>query len=646
MGQFFKGLLRFLPLILLSVLVTAALPLAFNPGAALAQSGGTTTQSTVPDPSLPQLSEGFVKNIASSAAGVSRILDEHDELERHATYDRDKGIWTVFWTLPGSVRRLITVEVSDPGGVIIFSRIEPEAYMDIIPAISEQEAIDIARGQPRIIEELDGREADPRASYGSDMIWTVSFYEGTDELAQVTVDDDTGLVDEVMVGPQVAWQMARGYKGAFGRIINEPYVWLPLCALFLLPFVNIRRIFCMVHLDLLVLLSFTVSHYFFNKGEIDVSVPLAYPPLIYLFLRMCWIGLTRRRRRAGQAICAANKEVGGDEESGAFMPHLNFRPSIILAGIIILVIFRLVINIADSNVVDVGYSGVIGAHRILEGQTPYGNMPSDNSNGDTYAPFNYLLYVPFEASLNWSGEWDDLPAAHAAAIFFDLLSAGGMFMAGRMLMRGRAAGNQLGLGLAFAWLAYPYSTFVLQCNVNDTIVAAFLVWGFVLMRWAPIAGVMLGLATQIKFFPIILAPLWASFPRAFSGWGRRGIFITGFALAIALAAPVIFLGDGNFQVFWERSIKWQIERDSPFSIWGQHAALAEIQRLGQYVLLAVAALLYLLPPRKNLMQLAALTGALVLGFQLLQTHWFYLYIPWFAPMALIAVLAGNRQKVS
>ena len=44
--------------------------------------------------------------------------------------------------------------------------------------------------------------------------------------------------------------------------------------------------------------------------------------------------------------------------------------------------------------IDVGYSGVIGAHKILHGQTLYGHFPKDDPHGDTYGPVNYLAYVP------------------------------------------------------------------------------------------------------------------------------------------------------------------------------------------------------------------------------------------------------------
>lgn len=625
----------------------------------------------------PRLTEAGAKDIASRLPGIAAVLEKHQELERHAAYDSGRGIWTVFWTLPGNYHRLAWVDILDSSGAVLFSRIETETYFDVIPSLSEPEAIDLAREQQRVRQEVEGKEVDSQASYGSDRIWTVGFYEGQTEVAQVLIDDSTGLVNEVRTGPQVAWQMARGYKGAFGRIVNEPYVWLPLSALFLLPFIDIRRPFRIVHLDLLVLLSFSVSHYFFNQGQIFKSVPLVYPPLAYLFLRLGWIGMRRGRGRSQALMFPSSFQEEGwggghpplgplssregklpagvrgasagtqPELADVAMPHLNFRPRLILIGLVALIIIRLVINIADSNVVDVGYSGVIGAQRIVEGEAPYGHMPSDNANGDTYGPLNYLLYVPFEKVFPWSGEWDGLPAAHAAAIFFDLLAVAGMFMAGRCLMRGRPAErNRLGLALAYGWVAYPYTTFVLNCNVNDTIMAAFLVWGFVFLKKAPLAGVLLGFATQIKFAPAILGPLWASFPRAWHGWGRRALFLLGFAAGLAIALPVIFLGDGSLGTFWERTIAWQAGRDSPFSIWGQYPGrLAGAQRVGEYVMVAVALGAYLWPPRKTMVQVAAVSAALILGFQMLQTHWFYLYIPWFFPLALIAILARGGGSV-
>src|SRR3712207_6614032 len=91
--------------------------------------------------------------------------------------------------------------------------------------------------------------------------------------------------------------MARGYEGAFGRKLNAPYVWIPLCLLFLAPFVDPRRPFRLVHLDLLALLAFGISHVYFNRAMIGVSVPLVYPVLGYLLVRLLLAGFRGRETR-------------------------------------------------------------------------------------------------------------------------------------------------------------------------------------------------------------------------------------------------------------------------------------------------------------------------------------------------------------
>ena len=57
--------------------------------------------------------------------------------------------------------------------------------------------------------------------------WTVYYVShnrhGVDTTqAEVLIDDNTAEIQETRTGPQVAWMMARGYWGAFGRHINDP----------------------------------------------------------------------------------------------------------------------------------------------------------------------------------------------------------------------------------------------------------------------------------------------------------------------------------------------------------------------------------------------------------------------------------------
>ncbi|HVR05890.1 MAG TPA: hypothetical protein VMS02_07590, partial [Solirubrobacteraceae bacterium] len=128
--------------------------------------------------------------------------------------------------------------------------------------------------------------------------WQVSYFSrGGKEIGQVIVADRTGHVLEQWTGFQIAWAMARGYQGAFGRHVNSLYIWIPLCVLFFVPFFDWRDPLRLLHFDLLALLSFSVSLAFFNHGRIALSTPLAYPPLLYLLARMLAVGGVRLRRR-------------------------------------------------------------------------------------------------------------------------------------------------------------------------------------------------------------------------------------------------------------------------------------------------------------------------------------------------------------
>jgi hypothetical protein len=503
--------------------------------------------------------------------------------------------------------------------------------------LTAKRAIAIASRSPTVRAERERHDDFRPAAYTRGPgRWQVSWFDGDREVAQARVDDQLGIVLEAWTGHQVAWSMARGYEGAFGRTLNSPFVWIPLCLLFLLPFVDFRRPLRLLHLDLLVLLAFGVSHYFFNRGEIGMSVPLVYPVLAYLLARLLWVG------------------ARGRERPQRLVPH---APLVLLAvALALLVGFRVGLNVVDSNVIDVGYAGVIGADRIADGEGIYGpGFADDVEHGDTYGPLTYLSYVPFEQALPWSGAWDDLPAAHGAAIAFDLLTLLGLFLLGRRLR----PGNELGLALAYAWATYPYAIFALQTNSNDTLVGLLTVVALLSLTLAPARrgasalarGASIGLATAAKVGPLALAPLFATAggggrddEQPASPWHRRrlaarDVALFALALAVVLAATFLpFLPDGGLRELYDRTLGYQAARRSPFSVWGQLDAGETYRAVMTGVALVLAVVVAFVPRRKTPAQVAALGAAVLIAIQLAASHWFYLYVVWFLPLALVALL--------
>ena len=48
------------------------------------------------------------------------------------------------------------------------------------------------------------------------------------------------------------------------------------------------------------------------------------------------------------------------------------------------------------------------------------------------------------------------------------------------------------------------------------------------------------------------------------------------------------------------------------------------------------------PGRRDLRQVAALGAAVLIVAQMGANHWFYFYIPWFVPFALVAMFGAYR----
>jgi hypothetical protein len=537
----------------------------------------------------------------------------------------------------------------------------PFAPSDVKARLSEDAVVRAFRDVPKVADWLERYPPGPQTDATFDRrtrTWTVHIWSGeAGEIATGVVSDADGTVTEAWTGPQVAWKMARGRPGAFGgKLLTSWPVWLGLSALFLIGLVDLRRPLTVRTLDLLVLLSFGVSLAFFNRGEVLQSAALATPPLLYLAARTAWIGFRPRSR------------------PGVGLPRWPVWA--LAAATLFLVGFRVGLNVDNERtVIDVGYAGVIGADRILDGRAPYGAMPveddrrpcgpagsdgeireriqsngrceSANPRGDTYGPVAYLAYVPAVLVFGWSGRWDELPAAHATAIVFDLLALAGLVLVGR-----RYGGPRLAATLAFGWAAYPFTAYALMSNTNDAIMPAVLVWGFWLASSPVARGAACALAGWTKFATLIVAPLWLTYrtrlrPKQLLGFAAAFLVATAAAFSILLLDPS--LTDAAHR-FWDRTLAFQLDRDSPFSIWdwGQyHAAgipdLASLQTVVQVCVIVLAGVAAVVPRDKHPLELAALTAALLLSFELALTHWSYLYLPWVLPFVLLALFLPRTR---
>ena len=152
---------------------------------------------------------------------------------------------------------------------------------------------------------------------------------------------------------------------------------------------------------------------------------------------MLWLALPRQRRPSRSSLAVP--------------------PSFLLLGLVFLVGFRLVLNVTNGNVIDVGYSGVIGGDRLLHGEQLYGGFPPDNDHGDTYGPVAYVAYVPFVLAFPWGGGLGR-PARRARRGRRVRPRLHGHAVA----CRPPARRPLLGLLLAYLWAACPFTLLVVE----------------------------------------------------------------------------------------------------------------------------------------------------------------------------------------
>jgi hypothetical protein len=349
-----------------------------------------------------------------------------------------------------------------------------------------------------------------------------------------------------------------------------------------------------------------------------VSVPLVYPVLAYIVVRL---------------LLAAYRPV---RRAGPLVPLMGTR--VLLVLLVLLVGLRVTFSVTESQTLDISYAGVVGADRIVHGLQLY----TDNDvHADTYGPVNYLAYVPFETLFPYSPNDNDLPAAKAATLAFDFLVMFALFLLGRRLSRDGPA-NRLGLALALAWAAYPYTSLTIASNTNDALVPLFVLYALLAITSAPARGALAGLASMAKFAPTLLAPALAAGTRRLRL--RDAVLFTAAFLIVCAAVLIPVLPDGGLREFWNTTLGFQLSRTSPLSLWDRDPSLVWLQTLLKVALVALAVSAAFIPRRRSVTQVAALCGAILALSQVTTNYWIYFYAVWLLPFAMLAFAGEHREN--
>ena len=293
--------------------------------------------------------------------------------------------------------------------------------------------------------------------------------------------------------------------------------------------------------------AFSVSYAFFNAAQIGVSVPLVYP-LLALPARAHARGRGRARARPRAAAAAADRA----------------RPCLGIAAV-----FILGVRVgAQRRRLERDRRRLRERDRCRPRRRRRGRCTATSrSTTRTATPTarsSTSRTCRSRRCCRGAGAGTTCPPAHAAALVFDLLTAAGLWLLGRRL-RGPGARDRCS-----PTRGRPSRS---RCSCRTptptTALVALLVArrdaGARAARRCAAPSIARGGADEVR--PARAGAAVRDLRDARGRARRWRVTAAGFAAVAALALAPVALGDG-LGTFWDRTLGFQSDRGSPFSVWG------------------------------------------------------------------------------
>ena len=206
----------------------------------------------------------------------------------------------------------------------------------------------------------------------------------------------------------------------------------------------------------------------------------------------------------------------------------------------------------------------------------------------------------------------------------------------------RHFGNFLtGVAAASLFLLLPYTS-QMTGRVDHVIPALLLVWAVAAYRRPIIAGILMGLAGGVIFYPFFLLPLWCSF------YWKRGILRFAIGLAIAVLALAIFWAatSQRIQAFSDQFVDFCgaqcFGAEKADGFWAEENRLPyRIPIMAAFV--AISGGLALWPAQKHLGTLLSCSALVMLGTQFWHPYQGGLYMGWYLPLLVLTVFRPNLE---
>ncbi|MDA0658899.1 MAG: hypothetical protein O2931_07270 [Planctomycetota bacterium] len=198
-----------------------------------------------------------------------------------------------------------------------------------------------------------------------------------------------------------------------------------------------------------------------------------------------------------------------------------------------------------------------------------------------------------------------------------------------------------GIGAATMYLMLPY-TAIMTNHPDHSLPAAMLLGAICCYRRPVAAGIMLGLASALIYYPFFMLPLWLSFywPRGLSRF-LVGYTVTVLAMFAILAFSGDPLGEGARQMFG----LWSPRMDGLGGIWnpaiGGWDPSFRLPVMATFIMLSCSFAIW--PPQKNLGTLISCSAAVMVATQFWHGDRGGMQMGWYLPLLLLTIFRPNLE---
>ncbi|TWT96559.1 hypothetical protein [Neorhodopirellula pilleata] len=212
-------------------------------------------------------------------------------------------------------------------------------------------------------------------------------------------------------------------------------------------------------------------------------------------------------------------------------------------------------------------------------------------------------------------------------------------LVGILLIGNRHFGNlRAGAGCATLYLLMPY-TAQMTGRVDHVVPAALILWAILMYRKPIVAGLFVGAAAGLVYYPLFLLPLWFSF---YWQRGVRRFAISVVSILFLLTALLVLDGNETFLEHLRRMFGLFLPTQDPRGIW--ELGWNPIWRLPVIVAFVILSFFFAIwPAQKNLGILISCSAGLMIAAQFWHGYGGGLYMGWFLPLLLLTIFRPNLQ---